>query len=306
MGVHGMLQLPAALLGTILATTASLMFAFQFLFVRLGTQEGSVSDVIWFSLLSNVVILVPPTLVLYDFSMSTKAMLAFAGAGLSGSLFARICMFTSIKRLGASRTSPVVASNALFATLLAVVVLDETLTAVHFLGVVLIVAGVALISYETAERKSVDLARRELALLFFVPILAAVFLGIEPIFISIALDAGGSIIPGTTIVVTTAFVGFTVYAWAGSGLPSPSVVQQPFLKWYLAAGVTTTFGLLAVFTALQTASVVIAVPLIQTSPLLVIGLSTLFLSSQLEWVTPAVLVSTVIIIIGATIVSLSG
>ncbi|WP_121823052.1 EamA family transporter [Halostella salina] len=301
-----MLQLSDALLGTILATTASLMFAFQYLFVRLGTREGSVSEVIWVSLLSNVVILVPPALVLYDVSMSTEALLAFAGAGLSGSLFARICMFTSIERLGASRTSPIVASNALFATLLAVVVLDESLTAVHFLGVVLIVAGVAVISYETAESQRVEVSRRELALLFFVPILGAVFLGIEPIFISLALGAGGSIIPGTAVVVTTAFIGFTVYTRATTGLPSPSIVRQPYMKWYIAAGVATTFGLLAAFTALQTAPVVIAVPLIQTSPLLVIGLSALFLSSRLERVTPAVLVSTVIIILGATIVSLSG
>jgi len=301
-----MLPVSDTLLGTILATTASLMFAFQYLFVRLGTQKGSVSEVIWVSLLSNVVILVPPALVLYDFSMSTEAMLAFVGAGLSGSLFARICMFTSIQRLGASRTSPIAASNALFATMLAVLVLDETLTAVHFLGVVLIVAGVAVISYETAETKSVDLSRRELTVLFLVPILGAVFLGIEPIFISLALGAGGSIIPGTAVVVTTAFVGFTVYTRASAGLPSPSVLRQPYLKWYLAAGIATTFGLLAAFTALQTAPVAIAVPLIQTSPLLVICLSALFLSSQLERVTPTVLVSTVIIIVGATIVSLSG
>ena len=127
-----MFQFSDTLLGTVLATTASLMFAFQYLFVRLGTQEGSVSDVIWVSLLSNVVILVLPALLMYDFAMSTQAILASATAGLSGSLFGRICMFTSNKRLGASRTSPIVASNALFVTLLAVLVLGESLTVVHF------------------------------------------------------------------------------------------------------------------------------------------------------------------------------
>ncbi|TYT60357.1 DMT family transporter [Natrialba swarupiae] len=296
----------SVLLGAILASIASLMFAFQYIFVRQGTQKGTVSDIIWISLLSNVVILVPPALLLYDFSMTIMSVLAFMGAGLSGSLFARICMFTSIKRLGASRTSPIVASNALFATVLAVLVLDESLTLVHLFGVILIVAGVTLISYDTAEGKRVNLTRRELAILFFVPILAAVFLGIEPIFISLALEAGGSIIPGTAIVVTTAFVGFTAYTGGTTGLPSPSLVRKPYFKWYIAAGVATTFGLLAAFSAIQIAPVAIAVPLIQTSPLLVIVLSMLFLSSKLEKVTPVVLVSTVIIIVGATIVTLVG
>jgi drug/metabolite transporter (DMT)-like permease len=301
-----MVPVSDALLGTILATTASLMFAFQYLCVRKGTQEGSVSHIIWVSLLSNVVIVVPPALILYDFSMSTEALLAFAGAGLTGSLFARICMFTSIERLGASRTSPIVASNALFATLLAVVLLDETLTTVHFLGVVMIVAGVAVISYETAESKRVDVTRRQLTVLFVVPILGALFLGMEPIFISFALEDGGSIVPGTAVVMTTAFAVFSVYTGATTGLPSTSVVRESYFRWYLGAGVATTFGLLAAFTALQTVPVAIAVPLIQTSPLLVIGLSTLFLPSKLERVTTAVLVSTVIIIAGAIIVSLSG
>jgi drug/metabolite transporter (DMT)-like permease len=294
------------------------MFAFQYIFVRQGTRKGSVSEVIWFTLLSNVVILIPPSLFLYDFSMSARAIVAFVGAGLSGSLFARICMFASIERLGASRTSPIVASNALFATLLAVVVLDESLTAVHSLGVVLIVTGVAVITYETAEKTRVDVTPRELRMLFLIPILGAAFIGIEPILFSLALEAGGSIVPGTAIVVTTAFVGFTVYTGAVSGLPSVSLVRESYFKWYLGAGIATTFGLLAGFTAIQTApvtespstrhrgGVTIAVPLIQTSPLLVIVFSALFLSSKLERVTPAVLISTLIIIIGATIVSLSG
>lgn len=302
-----MLELSDALLGTILATTAALMFAFQYLFVRLGTRQGSVTDVVFVSLLSNVVILVPPTVMLYDLSaMSTRAILAFAAAGLSGSLFARICMFSSIRRIGANRTSPIVSANALFATILAVLVLDETLTALHLVGVVLIVAGIAVISYQTEASMSLSVSRGELAVLMAIPILAALFLGFEPIFVSIALADGGSLVPGTAIVVTTAFVGFAAYTAATSGLPSPSVVREPYAKWYLGAGVATTFGLLAAFSALETAPVVIAVPLIQTSPLLVVALSALLLSPDLEEVTPLIVVSTAMIIVGATVVSLSG
>lgn len=301
-----MLAVSDAVLGTLLATAASLLFAFQYLFVRLGTREGSVTEVTFVSLLSNVVILVPPTVLLFDVSMSLEAALGFAGAGLAGSLFGRICIFESISRLGANRTSPIVATNALFATLLAVVVLEETLTPLHLVGVVFIVGGVAGISYQTAESESVDTTRAELAALLVLPLLAAVFLGIEPIFISLALADGGSIVPGTTIVVTTAFVGFTPYAWFRGELPSLSTASKSYAKWYVLAGVATTFGLLAAFTALQTAPVAIAVPLIQTSPLLVIGLSALFLSPQLEEVTPTIVGATLVIILGAVIVSLSG
>lgn len=295
-----------ALLGTVLATTASILFAFQYLFVRLGTRNGTVTEVVYITLVCGVVFLVPVSLLLYDISMSPTGALAFVAAGLCGSLFAHICMFTSIQRIGASRTSPIVASNALFATILAVLVLDESLTPVHFLGVVLIVAGVAAVTYQTSESTEVDASRRELAKLFVLPIMAAVLLGIEPIFVAIGLSAGVSIVPGTAISVVAAFVGFTYYTWAKTGLPSWDLLRQDYFKWYLGAGITTTVGLLAAFTSLQIAPIVIAVPLIQTSPLVVLGLSAVFLPSKLERVTPLIVGSTVIIIVGAIIVSLSG
>ncbi|MCW8173260.1 hypothetical protein D8S78_20130 [Natrialba swarupiae] len=60
--------------------------------------------------------------------------------------------------------------------MLAVLVLDESLTLVHLFGVILIVAGVTLISYDTAEGKRVNLTRRELAILFSFPFLPQCFL----------------------------------------------------------------------------------------------------------------------------------
>lgn len=301
-----MFRLSEPLLGATLAVTASFMFAFQYLFVRLGTREGTVSDIVFVTLLGNVVILVPPAVVVYDFSMTGRALLGFTGTGLSGSLFARICMFSSIERIGANRTAPIVASNALFATLLAVFVLDESLTAPHFLGIVTIVVGVAAISYQTAESTAVTATRSELAILLVIPMSAALLLGSEPIFLSIALAEGAPLVPGTAVAVTAAFLGYTVYTGATTGLPSPSIVSEPYITWYVAAAVVTTIGLVTAFTAIEIAPVTVAVPLIQTSPLLVVGLSAVFISPQLEEVTPLIVVSTILIIGGAIVVSLSG
>lgn len=301
-----MIPVSDTLFGVVLATLAALMFAFQFLFVRLGTRDGSVSDVILVSLLCNVLIVVPPAVFLFDRSMTFHAAAAFVGAGVFGSLFARICMFASIKRIGANRTSPIVASNALFATILAVLLLDESLTAIHFVGIVLIVAGIAVVSYETAESTAIDATRWDFAILLSLPLLAAAFIGLEPIFISYALDDGAGIVPGLAISVSVAFVGFLVYTAATDTLPSRSVIHEPFAKWYVGAGVATTGGLLAAFAALETAPVVVVAPVVQTSPLIVVALSALFLPRTLERVTPRIVAAAVMVVIGAIVVTLSG
>lgn len=293
-------------LGVLLATLAAFMFAFQFLFVRLGTRNGSVSDVILVSLLCNVLIVVPPAVLVYDHSMAPRAAAAFVGAGLFGSLFARICMFESIDRIGANRTSPIIASNVLFATILAVLLLDESLTGIHFIGIVLVVAGIAVVSYETAENASVDATPKEFVMLLSLPLLAAAFIGFEPIFVSYALDNGAEIVPGLAIAVSVAFVGFLTYTTVTSTLPSRSVIYEPFMKWYIGAGVATTAGLLAAFAALETAPVVIVAPIVQTSPLIVVALSALFLPKTLEKATARIVIAALMVVVGATVVTLSG
>ena len=78
------------------------------------------------------------------------------------------------------------------------------------------------------------------------------------------------------------------------------------MRWYVAAGVTSAVGLLAYFAALETVPVVIAIPIIQTAPLLVIVLSIAFLPRQLERVTWRLVAAAVIVVVGATLVSLAG
>ncbi|MFU8870247.1 EamA family transporter, partial [Natronococcus sp.] len=238
------------------------MIAVQYVFVRLGTQNGRISDLMYISLLCNVVITVPPALVWFDVSMSLEAVAFFAAAGLAGSLFGRICIFTSVNLIGANRTSPVVSGNALFATILAVVVLGETLTALHFVGVVMIVVGIVIVSYETAENTSKDYSRRRFAVLMAIPLLAALFISFEPIFISLGLENGGSVVPGIAIMVTAAWIGYTLYLVFDDDLPSRSLVREPYAKWYVGAGVATTIGFVAYFAAIELAPVAVVVPLI--------------------------------------------
>ena len=296
-------------LGVLFAIVGAVGFAGQFLCIRLGTVDGEVSDAVLVVLGCNVVLVAPPVLVLYEppytalFTPTSFA--AFAAAGIAGMFVARLLMFKSIEEIGASLTSPVIASNVLFATIFAVVFLDERLTAIHFLGIVLIVGGLAVISWETAASSRAEQSIRETGTTLLFPLGAAICIGIEPIFVSIGLVEGTAILPGIVVMAGVATIGFVGYlAWAGSLRRIP--LRRASTAWYVGAGVSTTIAFLAYFAALEVAPVVLVMPLLQLTPLLVVVLSLLLLPRRLEHVTWRVGASALVIVVGATFVSLSG
>lgn len=295
-------------LGVALACLGALGFAGQYLFVRLGTVDGDVDHAVLIALGCNVAILAPPVAVRYEPPyvqlFSPTAALAFVAAGLVGMFAARILLFRSVDVLGANLTSPVVASNVLFATVIAVVVLGERLTPTHALGIVLVVAGVAIVSWETAAANGGRTLGEATALLAL-PIGAAAFIGVEPIFISIGLSAGTPVLPGLLLMAATASVAFVGYlAVRRSRSVLPPVTRST--GWLVAAGVSTTVGFLGYFGALSLAPVVLVVPLIQLAPLIVVVVSFVAFPRHLERLTWRVVASAVVVVVGASLVSLSG
>ena len=292
------------LLGVGLSVLAALLFAVQYIFLRLGTRRASAMDVVLVTLATNVAIVGPLALLVHGLpSMSTEAALAFVGAGIAGSLLGRVCMFQSVKAIGASRTSPVVAGNVFFATILAVLIFGEGLTVFHGIGIVLIVLGVGYISWETAQGNDPGESIDSYGPVLLLPVLAALFIGIEPIFIRIGFEAGGAVLPGVAIKVTAALCGFLIVLLIKRDLGIGRIAKAPELRWYLGAGVTGTFGLVALFAALEVAAIVIVVPLLQTVPLIVMILSVLVLPRRLERVSWRLVSAAMVVVIGAVIVS---
>ncbi len=298
----------SVLLGAGLAVLAAVAWAGQYVFVRLATVEGSTTDAVAVALVCNVVLVVPPAFVLWDPSVVARGevIAAFVAAGLAGSLLGRLCQFRAIETIGASRTAPVVASTALFSAALAVAFLGETLTGVHAVGILLVVGGVAYISWKTATDPADPRPVREVGLSLALPLLAALCFAVEPIFISWGLAAGAPVAPGLAVMSVAAAIGFFGYLALASDLPDRARLAGPSLRWYVASGVASTAALLAYFLALEVAPVVVVVPIVQVAPLIVLVLSRAFLPRGLERVTWDLAVAATVVVAGAVVVSVSG
>jgi len=303
------LEVSTSLLGVLLAVIAAFGFAGQFLCIRLGTDTGTVSDAVFIVLLCNVLLIIPAVLFFHGPNylelFTLRSVASFAAAGLAGMVIARILMFTSIKRLGANITSPIIASNVLFATVFAVVLLGERPTVGHYIGILLIVAGIAVVSWETASGEQPTQSTQQTGTTLLLPLAAAVAIGIEPIFVSTGLATGTPILPGLFVMAGSATISYILYLIWTDSLRTISI-RNSATGWYIAGGISTTIGFVAYFAALELGSVALVMPLLQLTPLIVVVLSALFLPQRLERVTWRVAVSATVVVVGAAIVSVMG
>lgn len=298
----------AHLLGVALTLGAALSVAIHHLLVRLGTDEGTAYDAVLVVMVVNTLALVPLVGVVYypAYGLTRQSVLSFVAAGISGTLLGRACMYTSIERIGASRTAPIVATWGLISTILGVLVLGESLTPSHAAGVVLVVGGVAVIAWETSQENPGALPRRELLIGLLLPFGAAVAFGWEPIFAKFGLADGTPAPVGLVVKTVAATLGFVGYLASQDRLPDPQTYRRADMKLFGLAGIANTLFLLGYYIALEIAPVSIVGPIVVTNTLFVVVLSAVFMPERLERVTPTLAAAATVAVVGVVVITVFG
>lgn len=291
-------------LGVVFAVLGAVALAVQSISVRYGTVSSDASDALVVVLATNVLILVPAAFLFGSpvRELTLRSLGAFTAAGLIGTMVGRAMHFEGIKRIGSSRAEPIKASQPLHASLIAVVVLGEVVTVGHLLSMVAIVIGIAIITAEHGRSGSNAGSASYLDLAF--PFAAAFFYGIEPTFAKLGFAEGAAVLTGLLVKTVSAGLGFLTYLWSTSGLPDPRTFDRDEVPWLLTAGVANTVFLLGYYGALELVPVSVVVPLVQSSPLVVIGLSVLVVSDDLERVTWRLAAGALVAVAGAVGVTL--
>ncbi|TQQ82762.1 hypothetical protein EGH24_04790 [Halonotius terrestris] len=290
-----------SLVGVGFAVLAALALAAQSLAVRVGTKTQSVAAVTAVMYAVNLVVLLPlAAVVAYpDFALTPRAVVAFAVAGLLGSLVGRLCYFIGIERLGSSRTEPLKALFPLVAVGTAVVVLGEEVTATLLAGVVLLVLGGAVVTLDSRDSPTTPQGR-DLWIALAFPLAAAFFLGVDPVFTKIGLAEGTSPLVGVTIRILAAGAGFAAYLlWRPARTGGFESLQVT--RWLLVASVANTVYLLAYYAALARIDVAVVTPVLGLSTLFVVAGAAVFLQGD-ERVTWRLVGATVIVVAGVVLV----
>ena len=275
--------------GIIFALCGAVSIASMAIFVRIATINGGKAFyAVIVSLIMNLIIVVPVVAVIYypDYGITPKSAIAFAGAGLAGTLIGRVAYFEGIKRAGASRSDAIKATTPIIATILAIVLIGESPSLIHILGIIAIVVGVWIISLDLTQDKTIEgITSRKADVLY--PIAAAIFFGFEPVLARIGVLEGTPGHVGLCIKLIVPGIGFLAYFIVKGDMPNIGKIFENKItaKWYILAGLASTSMLIFLYTAIEIAPVVFVVPFLQTSPLFVVVFSYIWLQDieHISW-----------------------
>ena len=217
----------------------------------------------------------------------------FALAGVIGTFGGRLLRFLSIETVGASMSAALINLSPLVASILAIIVLGEEVTAPIVIGTLVIVAGTTLLS---AGGRSTGI--RLVALLL--PLMSAMCFGVVAILRKIGLS-GMTPVFGFAVNVTAALVAYTAFLVA-SGQCALMFCRGRSLVYFMMAGVAENVGVFLLLEGLSIGTVSVVAPLASVSPIFVLALSFLFLRG-IDILNRRIVLGTLLIVSGVYLIT---
>ncbi len=284
----------------LVALVAAAMYAVSFIVARRGLRYSTPATVTAFSMVFQAGIFSVAVAVrgMPDFSWTAVALMVAAG---SLQPFVRQLTYRGMQTIGAARSGSLRATHPFWAGIIAISLLGEELTLPVFLGNVTVVAGIAAISSEnarTTEAKAdsprwyvlVPLAAAVMAGIAFPLRRAALTLTPEPVFFTAVTGTVGLALLGITQAVP--------------GVAQRYVWDRRAFWPFVAAGLFEGVSAGGILYALNAGEVIVIAPITATLPMWIL-LGTVIFLRDMERVTRATVLGTVLVVTGIILVSVA-
>jgi drug/metabolite transporter (DMT)-like permease len=261
-------------------------------------------------LLVSSVVLVAISLLTEDVSLVFNApliaILSFVAAGFLHFLIGWTLLNASQKRIGAARTSPLIATVPLFGAVVAAVTIREFPTWLELIGIGIIVLGAYLVSKEGQDSAKAAQSTQKYAAILnasWMGLAAAFFWAVSPIFIRIGLEGLPSPMLGVTIGVTASALSYAVILlWQRERWLGRAITNEAW-TFKLLAGLLVGLSTWMRWVALDLAPIAVVLALTMISSPLVILLAPLISGKHLERVTAMLWAGTGLILFGALLLT---
>jgi drug/metabolite transporter (DMT)-like permease len=218
----------------------------------------------------------------------------FAVIGLSFPALVTLLTFTSSRALGPVVTSALGNLAPLFSVGLAVLLLHEPLQPMQFVGLLVAVLGVLVITVRGAEA-----ARDWRTWALLLPLGAALLRGIIPPVIKLGLE----IWPDAIGAGLTGYIFSSITVLIVERVRNGSfIVRAPWSGrlWFACTGLLNGVGTLLLYAALGAGPVTLVAPLVATYPLVTVALSAMFLAHVA--ITPRLVAGTGLTVAGVVLI----
>jgi DME family drug/metabolite transporter len=222
----------------------------------------------------------------------------FLLAGFVGTAVGRINNYAGIDHVGASVNSAVIATQPVFATILALLFLGEQVTVVQVAGIFAVVGGVVVLTFSRGGDVG---GWRPRELLF--PLAAALAYSTGSVIRRFGLQTTPTLpLEAVALNETAALLGVLGYTVAAGYLRPDSIAPRGYV-YFVGAGLASATGLLAFFIGLDNGRVAIVTTLVATSTLFATVFS-YFGLGDLEEVTRGIVAGAIFVVAGVAVIVL--
>lgn len=238
------------------------------------------------------------TFILYPLDqITTRGLEYFVLAGIFAPGVARTFREVGMMRLGVAITSPIAATNTLFAVIFATLFLQEPVTLSLIVGAVLVVGGVNVLSYRRGLR---TWRRRDL----IYPLIAALLFAASTNIRKVGLQTCELPILGAAITSSSSLIIlFSTFFLSRERQGRILTLNREALKYFIVSSITSSIAFLLYFFSLSQGLLIRVQPIAATNPLFALVFSHFFLK-DIEKVTFQIVIGAVLIFMGIIFVLL--
>ncbi|MCF8012068.1 MAG: DMT family transporter [Clostridiales bacterium] len=285
-------------------------FGLNDLCIHIGMRSGRVdsNQALIINLLSGNILLIGAFIIVYFTAgfppINMPGILYFIAAGASAPFLGRIFSFTSIKHIGATRTTTLRVSDTFFTMIIAYIILNDIISIYSLIGAVILIMGVVLLVNETSDSSAADenIIKNFFSTGTFLALISAFLFAIAGIFREVALQFIPSALLGTLLGNLVAFTTNSIYIYFSGHMKGKWDITWREVFFFALGGFSNTVGVLTFFLALAAGGAVSLIAAIKnTSPLFTLLLSWLFLRN-IERFTAKLFVSIILILFGALLI----
>ncbi|MDS0477331.1 DMT family transporter [Natrinema sp. 1APR25-10V2] len=293
-----MIDIPIQIL---LALGTAFAFATSSVLTRFGVERSAPIAALFVTVTVNAIVLWTVSIMLYDVTINLWAWRYFLLAGVFAPVIGRLCNYIGLKRVGVNLTLPISNSNPLVSIMLAMLLLNETLSPRGQVGALAVITGGILLASANRNDNGA-VAIRYSDLLF--PVAGAVIYG----SVQLLRKAGMGLVPspavGAAVNLTASWFVIAAFLTVVPSQRDRLSIPREDLQYFVLAGIASSFGLICLYAALLSGTVVIVTPLLNTTPLFALALTYIFLRDR-EPFTLQVIAGTTLIVTGVGLLVMS-
>lgn len=290
------------MIGIVFALLTALAYSLGDVLVRKRLAESNFVSVALVVTATGNIILWPLALLFTNQrTVSLPAVLFFVIAGLLAPGITRLFSFKGIELVGVSVNTSIFAIYPMYSAIFAVLLLSEALVPENWIGIVFVVVGVVLVERSISTPKTGPKRMFKKGLVF--PFLGSLTVALSYIPRKQGLNIYNEPLLGVAIGYSLSLLLYVLTLISSHNLRGSLCLGKDF-RLFWKAGACQSLGWVFAFYALSHEKISVVTPLVQTQPLFVLFFAYLYLK-ELEHVSFKLIMSTLLIVIGVILVSIS-